>query len=293
MAKKIYNATNDHIFKLVFGDEKNKDILIAFLKTVLDIPHEDYDEVTICDPILKSELIKDKIGILDIKIRTKTDKIIDVEMQVARQGFFEERVLFYISKMLSEQMKSGEEYDKIQKVICIAIAAEHILIEENKEFHNKFLLVNKTGNIFTDKIEINTLELMKIPENAKENGLVEWLEFMKIKSEEELNMIATMAEANTELLKAVNIVKNLNINENERKIAERREKFWRDYKSSVKEADIKGFVKGKAEGIQLGEAREKKEIVLKSYAEGLDPTLISRLTGLSLAEIEDIKNQTQ
>jgi hypothetical protein len=47
--------------------------------------------------------------------------------------------------------------------------------------------------------------------------------------------------------------------------------------------------KAKAEG----EAREKKEIVLKSYAEGLDPTLISRLTGLSLAEIEDIKNQTQ
>jgi predicted transposase/invertase (TIGR01784 family) len=291
MAKKIYNATNDHIFKLVFGDEKNKDILIAFLKTVLDIPHEDYDEVTICDPILKSELIKDKIGILDIKIRTKTGKIIDVEMQVARQGFFEERVLFYISKMLSEQMKSGEEYDKIQKVICIAIAAEHILIEENKEFHNKFLLTNKTGNIFTDKIEINTLELMKIPENAKENGLTRWLEFMRIKSEEELNMVATMAEASIELLKAINVLKKININENERKIAERREKFWRDFKSSVKEGELRG----KAEGIEIGEARgkadEKREIALKSLKRGYKIEDIAEDTGLSIEEINELKTQ--
>jgi predicted transposase/invertase (TIGR01784 family) len=83
MASKLYSATNDHIFKRVFGDERNTDILAAFLKTVLDIPAEDYEEIKICDPIFKMEGEDDKIGILDLKVRTKSGKIIDVEMQVA------------------------------------------------------------------------------------------------------------------------------------------------------------------------------------------------------------------
>ncbi|MDR1627458.1 MAG: Rpn family recombination-promoting nuclease/putative transposase, partial [Oscillospiraceae bacterium] len=104
MTQKLYSATNDHIFKMVFGDEKNIDILSAFLKTVLDIPEEDYEEIKICDPIFKTEIKDDKIGILDVKVKTKSGKIIDVEMQVAHQGFMEERVLYYISKMISEQL---------------------------------------------------------------------------------------------------------------------------------------------------------------------------------------------
>ncbi|MDR2610786.1 MAG: Rpn family recombination-promoting nuclease/putative transposase, partial [Clostridiales Family XIII bacterium] len=43
----ILTPRNDYLFKRLFGDEKDKDILAAFLKTVLDVPADDYDEIEI------------------------------------------------------------------------------------------------------------------------------------------------------------------------------------------------------------------------------------------------------
>ena len=37
----ILKPKNDYVFKKIFGDERNKDILIAFLKAVLKIDIED------------------------------------------------------------------------------------------------------------------------------------------------------------------------------------------------------------------------------------------------------------
>jgi predicted transposase/invertase (TIGR01784 family) len=303
---------------MVFGDEKNTDILAAFLKTVLDIPEEDYEEIKICDPIFKVEVADDKMGILDVKVKTKSGKIIDVEMQVAHQGFMKERILYYISKMISEQLGKGEEYNKIQKVVSIIIAAEHKLVEKSENFRHKFLLTDKnTGIVLTDKIEVDTLEIMKIPEEAKDNKLVIWLDFMKAKTEEELNMLATQRQATTELLKAVEIVRDLNADEYTKKIAERREKFWRDYKSSITEAIMKGEARGEtnkareiaksllSEGLYINfvskhsklsieevkKIKEEREIALKSLSEGLEPSLISKLANLSIEEIETLKSE--
>ena len=42
---------SDFIFKLIFGDQRNVDILGEFLKAVLDIPDSEYDHITVVDPI--------------------------------------------------------------------------------------------------------------------------------------------------------------------------------------------------------------------------------------------------
>ena len=60
MEKKILPITSDIIFKMFFGDKRNVDILTEFLKAVLRIPVEDYDEVIIVDPHLLQEYPKDK-----------------------------------------------------------------------------------------------------------------------------------------------------------------------------------------------------------------------------------------
>ncbi|MCL2103323.1 MAG: Rpn family recombination-promoting nuclease/putative transposase, partial [Syntrophorhabdaceae bacterium] len=43
----------DFVFRLIFGDQRNVDILSAFLRSVLDIPNDEYDHLTIVDPYLK------------------------------------------------------------------------------------------------------------------------------------------------------------------------------------------------------------------------------------------------
>ena len=44
---KILLPKVDVIFKLLFGDNRNKEILIDFLQSVLNLPDEEYEEITI------------------------------------------------------------------------------------------------------------------------------------------------------------------------------------------------------------------------------------------------------
>ena len=46
---------SDFVFRLIFGDQRNVDILSAFLRAVLDIANDEYDHLTIVDPYLKKE----------------------------------------------------------------------------------------------------------------------------------------------------------------------------------------------------------------------------------------------
>ena len=48
-------VTSDFIFKLIFGDARNVDILASFLMTVLNIPAEEYDRLTVVDPHVKKD----------------------------------------------------------------------------------------------------------------------------------------------------------------------------------------------------------------------------------------------
>ena len=49
--KSLLPVTSDFVFKLIFGDQRNVDILTGFLKSVLDIPESEYDHITIVDPL--------------------------------------------------------------------------------------------------------------------------------------------------------------------------------------------------------------------------------------------------
>ena len=169
MKYKIYPTTNDVVFKRIFGDIKNKRVIKGFLSSVLNIPKEEYDIMKIGNPFFNiSDDVNDKVGILDVKIITKNSKIVDIEMQVAKTKYMGERILYYLSKMILEQIGSGENYGKIQKVISIVIASEHILIKENNRQHNRYLLrSDNADSVLTDKMEVDILDLMK-PEDTNE-----------------------------------------------------------------------------------------------------------------------------
>ena len=58
---------NDYAFKRLLGAEENKAILQDFLEIVLDIPHEEIEDVELLDKELKKDRSVDKTGILDVK----------------------------------------------------------------------------------------------------------------------------------------------------------------------------------------------------------------------------------
>jgi predicted transposase/invertase (TIGR01784 family) len=70
---------NDIVFRLLFGDIRNVDLLSDFLKSVLSLSEEDLSEITIVDPHLLRKYPDKKLGILDLKAKTKSGKIVYIE----------------------------------------------------------------------------------------------------------------------------------------------------------------------------------------------------------------------
>lgn len=282
MIEKIFSATNDVVFKKIFGDLKNKVVIKDFLSAILDLPENEYDVLHVENPFLNiSESANDKIGILDVKLKTKSGNIIDIEIQVARMKYMRERILYYLSKMTLDQIGSGEDYNKIQKVISIIIAADHILIEENDKQHNRYMLYDsKTGSTFTDKMEINTLDLMKKPDkNTSNPDLSKWVDFFNADTEEELEMIHNSPDC--AIKQAADIVISVNQDKELRVQAEQRENAVRAYKSEM--------IGSKEEGIKEGREEEKIEIAKNMLKDKEPIEKIMRYTGLSTEEIEKLK----
>ena len=98
---------NDFIFKKIFGEKGNEDILISFINAVLKRNNkEPIIEIEIIDnKQLTKEVINDKTGIIDVRARTAKGENVDIEVQLTDQGNMDKRTLFYWGKMYLENIK--------------------------------------------------------------------------------------------------------------------------------------------------------------------------------------------
>ena len=271
MDKEFLSPRNDLVFKLLFGDERSTEQLTDFLKSVLRIPHDEYDYLTIVDPHLLPEYKGGKLGIIDVKLHTKSGKIINIEIQVDPMPQMRERVIFYDAKMVTEQLGTSENYEQIKKVISIVIT-DYPLIKESQKYHHRFTLYDQENNVeFSDTIEIHTLELPKLPSNEDGTPLWVWMKFLDARTEEDLEMIA---QKNPQVQRAVIRLKELSADERTRMLYEAREKERRDIyareKGAVKQAQL-DFARN-----LLKRSRPVEEIIED--------------TGLTYAEVESLQN---
>ncbi|MDP4144113.1 MAG: Rpn family recombination-promoting nuclease/putative transposase, partial [Bacillota bacterium] len=115
--------TNDFIFKKIFGENEVKENLISLLNAILKLEGDSkLKDITIIDnKELVKELITDKTGRLDVRAETMENTQIDIEIQLIDQKNIVERMLYYLSKMYSESIKSGGKYKDLKKTIVIGI----------------------------------------------------------------------------------------------------------------------------------------------------------------------------
>ena len=168
----------DVIFKLIMCTEHSKDILTDFLLAVLKLSPDEYDDISIENPFLIQEYKGDKLGILDVKLKLKSGKIINIEIQIDSMPFMENRILFYVSKLVTEQIGESEQYDKIKRVVSIVITG-HKLIKDSDGYHHQFGLHDIQNNVLlTDALEIHTLEIPKarnLNEDITNANLLNWI----------------------------------------------------------------------------------------------------------------------
>jgi len=204
-------------------------MLISLLKGFVELPDEEY-ELTFLDTHLKPETEDDKLGILDVKVRTKSGKIINIEIQVNPVKNIGKRLSFYKSKLIVGQISESEDYSIIQKVVCICIT-DYTLFPEVKDYANDFRFHSRKNSFDFEDIpeEVYTLELPKVPAQTDGTTVWEWMKFLKSKTKEEFEMVA---ERNPEIRKAVNTLYELSADDKVRAEYEQRQKAWRDRKAA-------------------------------------------------------------
>ena len=94
---------------------------------------------------------------------------------------------------------------------------------------------------------------------------------------------------NKDINKAIDELEQVSGNEKLRRIAELKEKYIRDEQASIEYAQDEGYKHGREDGKLEGRVEEKTEIAKNMLKENVEKTLISKVTGLSLEEIENLK----
>ena len=113
----LLKLKNDYTFKRVFGYTGNEEITKGLLNAILK---EEVTEVNLnCNTILERDLYDDKLGILDIRAKVNNAVDINIEMQLVDEKNIEKRILFYLSKMHTQNLKQSHNYSELNKCISI------------------------------------------------------------------------------------------------------------------------------------------------------------------------------
>lgn len=257
-----------------------------FLSAVLKIPEEDIKDIRYIDTHTLKENEDDKYVVMDVRLSLQNQCEIDIEMQMMNFQHWTDRVLYYSSRMLSEQVKKGQDYGKIIKCVSISILDFNVFNKEKYPgyYSSYHIREDKDSRVFNDLLEFHIIELPKISEKyisgAENDELLIWAKFINSDDKEEMEMLS---ERNEGIKAAYNELTSLNNDDVRRQIYNSRKKAIMDYNVQNRVA--------REEGIKEGKKEEKKEIAKKLLKSGVDIEIIKLATGLEYEELQKLKEE--
>ena len=279
--------TNDFLFKKIFGETKNKDLLKDLLEAIL--PDLNISKVEINrDVSLDRQVITDKLGILDVLATLNDDTRVNIEMQIKDYLNTIERSIFYGAHIYGEALQMGQDYSEAPRSISIWITSYNVF--KKGPYHEIARLKRDYQNtLLTDDLEFHYIQLPKFRKERRDlsDKLHQWLLFIEYKNMEAIHMVN-----NKYVKKAEEEYKYLTGDEEIRRLAYLREKGLRDEMAAMakarREGHLEGFTEGETKGKAEGIAITKKETAKKMLVDKVDIETIIKYTGLTKEEIENL-----
>lgn len=278
----------DWAAKRMLRDKANFGVFEGLLTVLLG------EKITI-DQILESESNQnsrdDKFNRVDIKALNSKGEIIIVEIQLTRQLYYLERILFGVSKAITEHITLGNKYDNVKKVYSISILYFDLGKGSDFLYHGKTSFI---GVHTHDKLQVNSKEKeaikMRTPEEVfpeyfiirvnefnkvATTPLEEWIAYLKDGCIKENTQTPGLAEARQKL-------QYLKMSKKER------QDYDRHIDAIMTQNDVLDTAKmeGRTEGLAEGRAEGMLETARKFKLAGASLELIVQATGLSVEEIE-------
>jgi len=275
------NPFTDFGFKKLFGSEMNKDLLMAFLNTLLPPKAGTITNLTFMpnECIGRSEF--DRRAIFDLHCKNERNEYFIVEIQRAKQDYFKDRSVYYASFPIQEQAQRGEWNFKLAPVYMVGILDFTFDDTDNDVYHLVQLTDQATGKRFFDKLSFIYLELPKFTKTVDEltNDFEKWCYVFK-----HLPYLTDRPARLQEkvFLKVFELAEIAKYTTEEAHEYEKSLKVYRDLKNVIDCA----YGEGKAEGLEEG-----KEIgVLEGMEKGMEIGVLEGMEkGMEIGVLEGME----
>ena len=262
MTKLKYTFKNDTLFKMVFV--KYPDLLRRLVAELLGIRLESIRDFVITNPEMPPEVIGDKFCRLDINMTVDGQKV-DLEIQVADEGDYPERSLYYWAREYSTALGEGEKFSSLPRTIIVSILA--FTLFDCKEFHSEYQPLEVTRHTpLTDRQVLHYFELPKLPAivNA-DDELKLWLALFNAETEEDLAKLEALEVS--VMQEAIGAYRHVAATDEFREIERLRSRTRHNEASALShardmgkiEGRIEGKIEGKIEGERIGAEREREK----------------------------------
>ena len=316
------NRMNDFYFKYLLGSEQRKHLTIQFLNDVLYENEEtQIEDVVFLDKDQDPDFEHEKLSKLDILAQTNRGTQIDIEVQVLKHSYLPERFLYYWAGLYGSQLKEKEQYTQLKPTISIILLDFDYLPET--AWHNIYHICNDLSKQrLTDHFAMHFIEIKKFTYSdiKKLTKLGTWAAYFSNCDEKEMEVLTMSNTVMKDVAKAENAFTN---DETMRYKYMLREKAIRNYYSGLDDAKQEGIAigekrgeergrklgiaegkelgiaqgreqglaQGREQGLAQGAQQEKIANILGMLREGIDISVIAKITSCSVTEIQQIANE--
>ena len=290
--EKIFDLTNDFLFKAVFGQETNKKLTICLLNALLQLEGlKQITEIEILNPFNLQNYKEDKLSILDTRVKDATGNYYNIEMQVRNEEDFIKRFSYYLSKLYSNQLHNNEPYNDLKPAIGIAILGYDLFPRSNR-IDEQFLFKNQENSIvFDDFMTMHFIGLTKLSQTKPIKQMTrfeKWVYLLYNSKKYALkdSKIPSEIESEAGMPEVVDCVKKSNADKEMRARMEDRENS-QIYLSLIRGS---GYKKGMEDGEKKGRLEGKKDLIKNMLLKGKTKEESLELTNLSNDEYEQLTN---
>ena len=247
------------------------------------------------------ESANNKMVVVDVLCKLNNGDLVIIEVQFFHQADYFQRMLYGVSKVLAEHLKTGEKYEKVKKVISVSLVYFNLGHGNDYLYHGQTVF---TGMNVGDELELSALQkqayakvspqelfpeyyLIKINNfnDVSRSPLEDWVYYFKnseLPASCDKKILSLLSEQ----------LKYKAMNAKEKQEYERFNKSKRIWDSTIDTAFMEGVEKGIQKGIKKGIEKSKIETVVLAFKNGADVSFISKVVSLAEDEVTAIlKNE--
>ena len=247
----------------------------------------------------------DKFNRVDIKAKDSKGDIILIEIQLTREWYYLQRVLYGVSKTITEHISLGSKYEEVKKIYSINILYFDLGKGSDYLYHGTttFIGVHTNDELIVrkrDKDAIRTCSpteifpeyfLIRVNEfnEVAKTPIEEWMDFLKNNHIKDNTETPGLREAKEQL-------RVLQMNDAERKAYDNyldtirtQDSVLDTYRTEgLLEGRMIGRAEGREEGREEGGRNQSIAIAKEMIKMNLDKSIIKRATGLTDDELDNL-----